>query len=55
MTWIPELSAKRDLSSTSSSSESKGVLNTPKKERSTSMRAPVGIAGSPESFWWDFG
>ena len=55
MTSSPGLSAKRDLSNVSSSSESKGVLDTSEKERNMSTRASAGIAGSPESFMWDFG
>ena len=55
MTSSPGLSARRDLSSVSSSSESKGVLDTSEKERNMPTRASAGIAGSPESFMWDFG
>ena len=55
MTSSPGLSAKRDLSNVSSSSESKGVLDTSEKERNMSTRASAGIAGSPELFICDFG
>ena len=55
MTSSPGFSASRDLSSVSSSFESKGVLDTSEKERNMSTRASAGIAGSPESFMWDFG
>ena len=50
MTSSPGLSMRRDLSSMSSSSESKGVLDTSEKEWNMSMRASVGMAGSPELF-----
>ena len=46
MTSSPGLSARRDFTSMSSSSESKGVLDTSEKEQNMSMRVSVGIAGS---------
>ena len=55
MTSSPGLSARRDLSGMSSSSESKAVLDTSEKEWNMLMSASAGIAGSPESFMCDLG